>query len=139
MGQYAVEESSLILNGNGFTDYMDGDFIELTPVNPATSQIRSKNSVVGIKRADAGVYDLTVRLLRNSDDDVFLQNKINQDFEFLSGTYIVNINQSGIPSTEVYKLDQGSITTQPTAVYNNTDGNAMMEYVIRFNNVLRSL
>jgi hypothetical protein len=142
MPTFAVELTSLNLNGHTFKDYIDGDVMELNPVNPATSRYRGKNSVAIIKRADADVHDLVIRVLRYSDDDVFLNSQRNLPVPVtFSGSAKSNyVSEDGTTQgVESWILSDGSITTQPSEVYNNTEYNGAMEYTIQFNSAVRLL
>ena len=86
------------------------------------------------------VHDLTVRVQRFSDDDVFLNSQINQEEAALfSGSIKENFVKDGSDGAESWVLENGSITTRPTTVKNDQDGNALMEYVLRFRSAVRSL
>jgi hypothetical protein len=138
---FSTENTSLVLNGHGFKDYLDGDIIEMTPVNPLTSQVRGRTAVNIIKRSDYGVYDMTVRVVRFSDDDVYLNTQLNQISPVIfKGSLRENfISDSGIQSVSNWSLGAGSITDQPTEIINNTDGNFLTEYKFRFNDCIRSI
>ena len=138
---FSTENTSLVLNGHGFKDYLDGDVLELTPVNPLTSQVRGRSSVNIIKRSDSGVYDLVVRVTRFSDDDVFMTTQVNQATPVIfKGSLRENfISDSGLESVSNWMLGAGSITDQPTEIINNTEGNFLTEYKFRFNDCIRSI
>jgi hypothetical protein len=138
---FATNAASLILNGHPFSDYLDGDIMQLTPVNPLTARQRGQNSVNIIKRSDSNVYDLVVRLLRNSADDVYMNIQANQPQPVVfNGSLQINfLNSSGDEGVEAWDLTGGSFTTQPTEVLNNIDGNSLMEYTIQFNQGIRTI
>lgn len=130
---YSVESTSLTLNGRVFNDLIVGDEIEIAPVNPATSRVNSSNGVSVSKRSDADEHNLTIRVQKNSPDDAYLNSVRNQDVpELLNGSLKSNFNSDGTDGVNNYSLEAGSITTQPTEVINNQDGNAAMEYMISF-------
>ena len=140
-GSFATQYTSLVLNGHGFTNYLDGDILELNPVNPLTSQITGNESVSIIKRSDANVYELVVRLLKFSTDDVYMNTQMNQYYPVIfAGSLKENyINQDSIESVETWDLRAGSITIKPSKITNNQDGNALMQYTIRFNQAIRTI
>ncbi len=71
----AADSTTVVLNGTAILDLSEGDYIVLTPVNPATSHINSTNGGVNInERSDRGVHDLTLRVQRYSASDGFLNN-----------------------------------------------------------------
>lgn len=138
---YNADATSLTLNGTGILDFIEGDQIELAPVNPATSQTNGSNGSVNIVgRIDAGVHDLTIRVVKNSDSDVFLNSELNQDSPTVfNGSMKENYVKDGTDSVESWLLENGSFTDRPTSTKNNQDGNHTMEYKIRFRNCTRNI
>lgn len=137
---FNADSTTLILNGTPILDFMAGDILELTPVNPATSHVNGSVGVNINERSDATVKDLVVRVQRSSDSDIFLNSAINgQGVTVLAGSIKSNFVKDDIPGVESHILEAGSITTQPTEVFNDTDGNGMMEYTIRFRFTQRNL
>lgn len=139
--QLQNEISTLVLNGRALVNLIEGDYIELAPVNDLTSQVNSSSGGVNInKRVDGNVYDLTVRVQRYSEDDVFLNSASNQELPVVfNGSVKEDFTRDNIAGAESYILENGSITTRPTNTKNNQDGNGTMEYKIRFRNVTRNI
>lgn len=139
--QMEAESTSLVLNGTAITDVSEGDVIELNPVNPVTSHVNSANGGVTInKRIDGGVHDLVVRVQKYSASDVFLNSAINQAAPVVfNGSVKEDFIRDDVAGAESYILENGSITTRPANVKNNTDGNGLMEYTIRFRNATRNI
>lgn len=137
----AADSTTLVLNGTAITDFVAGDTITMTPVNPVTSHVNSTNGGVNInKRSDAGVYDVVMRVQRMSGSDSFLNNALRQnDAVVFNGSMKESYNRDGTDGVESWILENGSITTQPTITKNDTDGNALSEYTIRFRNASRNL
>ena len=136
-----AESTTLVLNGFAVTDFAAGDRLELTPVNPLTSHVNGAAGAVSInKRVDSGVHDLVVRVHKFSGSDVYLNSALNQeDVVVFNGSLKEDFTRDGTAGAESYLLENGSITTRPTNTKNDTDGNAMMEYTIRFRNATRSI
>lgn len=137
----SADSTTLTLNGTLVNDLVSGDVLTLAPVNPLTSHVNAKNGGVTIqKRADADVHDLTVRVHRNSESDVFMNSAINSEQPTVfNGSMKENFNRDGADGVETWTLANGSITTRPTATMNDQDGNALSEYVIRFRSAVRAL
>ncbi len=137
----ATDSTSLVLNGFPIVDFAEGDFLELNPANPLTSQINAAAGGVNINaRNDGGVHDLIVRVQKASASDVFLNSAINHAAPVVfNGSVKEDFIRDGVAGAESYILESGSHTTRPSNVKSNTDGNAMMEYTIRFRNATRSL
>ena len=136
-----AESTTLVLNGTVVDDFIAGDILELTPVNPLTSHVNGTQGGVNInKRSDSGVHDLTVRVQKMTPSDVFLNSAVNQDAPVVfNGSMKEDFTLDGTAGVETFILESGSITTQPTVTQNDQDGNALREYVIRFRNVQRNL
>lgn len=136
-----AESTTLVLNGTAITDFISGDILELTPVNPATAHVNATDGGVNINgRADATVRDLVMRVQRYSDSDVFLNSALNQEAPTVfNGSLKEDFTRNDIAGVESWILESGSITTQPTVVKNDTDGNAVMEYTIRFRSTQRNI
>lgn len=137
----AADSTTLILNGTAITDLVEGDTITLAPVNPATSHVNAIGGGVNInERSDRGVYDVTVRVQRFSQSDVFMNNLVRQSPPVvINGSAKENYTRDGTDGVESWILENGSVTTQPTGTKNTTDGNALSEYVMRFRNCSRNL
>lgn len=135
-----TDSTTLVLNGYTFKSFIAGDFVELAPVNPLTARINSTDdSLTIVKRLDGNVYNLTIRIVKNSADDIFLNTTINNGLIVLNGSAVTNFIKDGINSVETWNLENGSITTLPTDTKNNVDGNAVMEVVIQFRNAVRAI
>lgn len=136
-----ADSVTLILNDYAFSAFGTGDILTLTPVNPHTSQINSSDGGVTInRRVDSDVYDLTISVQKFSDDDAFLNSVINaSSATVLTGSLKEDFSRDGRDAQESWLLNNGSILTKPTNTKNDTDGNATLEYVIRFRNAIRAL
>jgi len=133
--------TTFILNGTPITEFSEGDYITIAPVNPLTSRVNSANNGVNInKRIDGNVYDVTFRVQKYSSDDVFMTSQINNitpvTFEASAKEAFI---RDGADFSESWSFKGGSITTLPTQTKNNQDGNAMMEYVIQFRDGKRNI
>ena len=135
-----ADSTTLVLNGTPILDFAAGDIIELNPVNPHSSQVNGSIGVNINKRVDGNVRDLVVRVQRYSDSDIFFNSAINQeDVTVFNGSAKTSFTKDNIAGVESWILENGSITTLPSEVFNDTDGNAMMEYTIQFRNTQRNL
>jgi hypothetical protein len=138
---FNADSTSLTLNGTGILDFVEGDFIDLTPVNPVTAHTNGSEGSVNInKRLDGGVHDLTIRVLKGSDSDSYLNNELEADaVTVFDGSLKENFIKNGTDGVESWILEKGSITDRPTTIKNNQDGNHTMEYKIRFRNCVRNI
>lgn len=133
--------TTLTLNGTRIGDLAEGDAIVIAPVNDATNKTLGINGGVAIKdRLDSGVADVTIRVLKFSDSDIFLNGALNQGAPVVfNGSVKRNFIRDGVDGVETYTLENGSITTKPTNTINLQDGAEAMEYVINFRNATRTL
>jgi len=137
----AADSTTLTLNGYIFTSFSAGDIFSLVPVNPLTSHVNSSDGGTTINaRSDGRVYDLTVRVQRMSDDDIFLNSAVNgEGVTLLEGSAKENFVKNGIDGVETFTLSGGSVMTPTSAAKNDQDGNAVSEYVMRFRTAVRTL
>ena len=128
-----ANSTTLVLNGTPVNDFAAGDILELTPLNPLTSHVNGSVGVNINKRSDSGAYTLVVRVQRKSDSDIFFNSAVNgEDITVFNGSLKENFLKDGIAGVESWILESGSITVLPTETFNDTDGNAMMEYTLEF-------
>lgn len=137
----AAESTTLILNGDVISELAEGDYITIAPVNPRTSHQNSSNGGVNINsRVDADVHDLTVRVQDKGFNDATLNGYAKQEIPvIISGSLKENFTRDNTEAVESWSLQNGSITSGATVTKNNTDGNALSEYVIRFRTAKRNL
>lgn len=129
-----IASSTLVLNDHVFTSLQEGDRLVFTPVNPASSHQRGTNSVAIQDHSGKKVHDVTINVMRSTDDDVFMKSVLNaESLTALSGTYKESYTLDGSDKTETWTLEAGSIITQPTDTKSSTDGNELRAYVVRFN------
>ena len=137
---YNTESTTLVLNGYVFNNLIAGESMQVAPVNPATSRANSANGVSVSGRSDKDVHNLTVRVQKNSQDDIFLNSARNSSAPTIfDGSLKENFNKDGADGVDGWTLEGGSITTLPTSVKNNTEVDAAHEYVIEFRFATRSL
>lgn len=135
---YKEDSVSCVLNGHVFNDFITGDVIEMEPVNEATSHVDSANGVSISDRADKDVYNMTVRVQRNSPDDIFLNQAVT-NFEKLDGSLKENFDSNGDGGLDNWNFESGAVTKRPTSTRNNIEVNAVHEYVVRFRYARRSI
>lgn len=136
-----VGSTTLILNGSLIPDLISGDVLVLTPVNAFSSQVNSTNGVNIIGRADADVHDLTINAQKYSESDVILSQfcRTGGNVPVINGSMKTAYQRNGVDGMESWTLEAGSVLTRPTDTKNDVDGNAVMQYVIRFRFATRNL
>lgn len=129
---FKADSTTLILNDEVINDFINGDILELAPVNPDTSRTYGRNRSVNIqKRSDADVYTLKFSVMKDSDSDIFMNTQMNKDIPVVfAGSLKEIFIKDGSEFTESYELSAGSITDKPTQAKNNQDGNAQMDYTV---------
>jgi len=136
--QLLADSTTLVLNGHLFNDFIDGDYLNLTPVAELTTRNRSTRGLNIQKRSDANVRDLEFTVPKYSDDDTWLNSQLNQETPVVfEGSAKENYIKDGIEMVTTYTLEEGSFTVQPTDQRNNVDGNQEMVYTIQFNKARR--
>jgi len=128
---FKADSTTAIVNGYTLKNLPAGDEITIAPANARTSRTYGAGRKVNIKRrADGDVYTITIRVLRASDDDIFLTDMWNRDVMGFGGSFkelrIVNGNEE----VHSWKFTDASFTTGATETFNNTDGSEVMEYTI---------
>jgi len=136
-----ANSATLILNDRAVTAFGKGDYLTLTPENDASSHVNSASGGVTIsERMDKDVRVLAFRLQRYSADDVAMLAALNApSLVVFDGSLKESYTSNGSTGIESWLMEAGSLTTQPTQTKNNQDGDAMMEYTIRFRTAKRSL
>ena len=129
---FKSDSTTLILNGFVVRDFINGDILELAPVNPETARTYGSNRAVNIQhRSDKDVYTIKFRVMRDSDSDVFLNTQLNSDKPVVFNGSIKEIFiKDGEELVESFEIEAGSFTDKPTHTKNNQDGNAQVEYTI---------
>ena len=129
---FKSDSTTLILNDEVIGDFIDGDILELAPVNPETARTYGSNRAVNIQhRSDKDVHTLKFRVMRDSDSDIFLNTQMNSDKPVVfNGSIKELFIRDGEELTESFELQAGSFTDKPTHTKNNQDGNAQVEYTV---------
>lgn len=133
--------TTLTINGHIFRSFHSGDILELAPENDFSSHVDGTDESVSIQKSSVSdVYTLTIRVLKQSGDDVFLNSRLNTiPMEILNGSLKTNFTKDGIDGVDTWTLRNGSITKRPTNTVNDTEVNSMSEYAIRFRSATRNL
>lgn len=136
-----ADATTVVVNGQAIADFAEGDIVTIEPMNAATSHINGIGGSVNInERSDKDVHAVTLRVLKYSESDAFLNNiKRQSPPPVLNGSIKTAYSRDNAGAEESWLLEAGSITTQPTDTKNSTDGNAMMEYVMQFRVATRNL
>lgn len=129
---FKSESTTLILNDEVISDFINGDIIELAPVNPDTTRTYGSNRAVNIQhRSDREVHTLKFRVMRDSDSDIWLNEQMNSDKPVVfNGSLKEIFVKDGSEQVESFEIQAGSFTDKPTHTKNNQDGNAQVEYTI---------
>jgi hypothetical protein len=139
--------ASLILYSKIFNDFADGDTIDLDFPNGMATVKKGKNgNALFALNTQGQIGVLKLRLVRASEDDIFLLNKLNlQNANFsatvlASGRLTINVGDgSGIVSEDTYLLS-GGVFQKQTPGKENVEGNtdqALTIYEIHFAKALR--
>ena len=133
MPNLPADATTFILEGTPIVDFVDGDVISITFANPHTTQINSGNNTTIQQRKDSQVADVVVNVVKYSGSDVFLNNLQNtKQKRQYKGSIKTLYYKDDNETFETYQLNNGSFTAKPADTKNNTDGNALMSYTLRF-------
>lgn len=137
---YADTSLTLTLNGHMFNDFASGDAVVLAPVNEKTTRVNGANNTVSIaNRFDSNVYNMTINLIENSDDDIYLSRQLNSEYPVIfDGSLKENYRKDGEIRLSNARLEAGSFTTLPTMTKNSQDGSRVRSYALQFRKVTYS-
>lgn len=140
---------SIIINNRIFQDLMDGNVGELTFPNDIAQVKTGKNgnSIYGLNNTGFQC-EFKIRLVRGSNDDIFLNNLLNQQnlnfagFILMQGQFVKKIGDgSGNIKSDTYILS-GGVFTKQVEVTSNVEGDATQSvavYQMKFTNSPRSI
>jgi len=128
-----TKNSTLTLDGRTIEDSPEGDVFTIAWGNDITKQTQGTNGGKVIKEQinkDDGL--LTIRLLKYSADDAFLQNQINSatGVVVFDGSLKTNFTRDNVDGVETITLSGGSLVNRSDLTVNNTDGDDIVEYTI---------
>lgn len=135
------------LNGRIFADFADGDVAMLEFPNEIASVKTGKggNSIYGLNESGKQA-DLTVRVIRASADDKFLNGLLAQQqanfagFPLMVGEFIKKIGDgAGNIASDTY-ITSGGVFIKQVPAKSNVEGDAVQsvsEYKLRFSNAPR--
>ncbi len=129
---FKSSSTTLLLNGEVIDNFINGDILELAPVNPETARTYGSSGAVNIQqRSDREVYTLKFRLMKNSDSDIFMNKQLNHTIPVIFYGSIKEVYvKNGIDGVDNFEIQAGSITDKPSHTRNNQDGDATVEYTI---------
>jgi hypothetical protein len=138
---YDSANTTVTLNGRVFVDLANGDAVKIAFPNEVSSKTMGINKSSVIKqRMDKDSADVTIRVLKASTDDVFLNNALNQPSPTIFGGSIkTNFSRDGVDGVDSYALENGTIMKRPEDTRNNVDGEEIMEYSIAFVSAVRMI
>lgn len=150
MTQFTVTSNdTLVLNGNVFNDQGTDDVTTITFPNELVTRKTGKNgNTIFAQNAQGLNADLSLRLLRGSSDDQFMQNIINTaptDFpstNFIDGSFTKRLGDGqGNVVADVYTLSGGVISKQVDGKENVSGDVSQGEvtYMVKFAKVTRSI
>jgi len=132
-----------------FNDFGDGDTVNLEfPNNLVEAKTGKNGNTIYAFNATGQVVNATVRVLRGSPDDKFLNAELNlyladpAAYPLLAGEFIKRIGDgTGAVANDVYKIGGGIVQKFPT-VKENVEGDTEQSisiYLILFANTERSI
>ena len=133
--------ATLTIDNDTITDFISGDYLTLEPENEASQQTYGAGGAMTIsKHIASDVHTLKFSVLRYSDSDILMQNKLNQkEIQVMQGAIKETFDKDGKEMIATYSLLNGTFTTRPTYAHNNEDGSASVEYTIKFRSMTRTM
>lgn len=140
---------SISINGRVLADFADGDIANLDfPNNLVEAKTGKNNNTIYAFNATGRVVTATVRLIRGSSDDKFLNSEMNSfindpaSYLLLESEFIKRVGDGqGTITQDVYRLSGGVIHKLPT-VKENVEGDvesAVVVWEIQFANTDRTI
>lgn len=128
-----AESTTVVLNGEVLNNLAEQDAVIIQQPNPRTGRVNSERGVTVIKRNDAEVTDLVIKVQRYSADDVLLNSwKESNKIVVLNGSVKESFNRDGTDMLENWVLEAGTFTTSAENVKNNQEPTGISEYTIQF-------
>lgn len=144
-----TSNDTLTLSGRVFNDLGVDDVTVISFPNELVARKTGKNgNTIFAQNAQGFNADLTLRLIRGSSDDQFMQgimNSVPTDFPstvLLSGTFVKRLgNGQGNVISDVYTLS-GGVISKPVEGKENVSGDVVQGeaiYMVKFGSAVRSL
>lgn len=140
---------TIIINNRILTDLAEGDVADLTFPNDIAQVKTGKNgnSIYGLNNSGFQ-SDFKIRLIRGSNDDVFLNNLLNQQnlnfagFVLMQGQFVKKLGDGQGNITSDTYITSGGVFTKQVEAKSNVEGDAgqsVAVYQIKFTNSPRSI
>lgn len=150
MSTVAMTGSDTInINNHVFNDLATGTCVELTyPDKIAKMKVGKNGNTIYALNETGKRAELTVRVIRGSNDDKFMLNLLTQQqanfagFPLMPGEFIKKIGDGkGNIASDTYILGGGIFEEQPKALMNveGDENQSMTEYKLGFSNVPRAI
>lgn len=130
---------TLILAGNVFSEFVEGDYVKLNFPNQLTDRVNGSGDSFSVtERVDSNVGELEISILRGSDNDIILNGLFNRKpIIIFEGSMSQDYLKGGDTALENWTLEGGTLTTQPTHTKNNVANEFSIVYTIQFRNATR--
>ena len=117
-----------IIDGRIFTDFADGDTCSLEFQNDIVTATVGKNgAAIYAYNATGAVVNVTLRLLRGSADDKYLNLRFSQfkidppSFVLMTGSFVKRVGKGfGLVNSDIYQMSGGVILRPPVAKENQS-------------------
>lgn len=144
MSQALSGNDTVIINNRILADFADGDFATLEFPNEIASVKTGKNGNSIYSLNETGRQsDLTLRVIRGSDDDRFLNNLLSTQqanfagFVLMIGQFVKKVGDGlGNIASDTY-ITSGGVFTKQVPAKGNAEGDSaqsVAEYKIKFSN-----
>jgi len=122
-------KDSFLLDGRVFSDFADGDVVTMAFPNGVADAKTGKNGNTIYAQNESGrLSEVTIRLIRGSGDDKYMQNRFAQQqanfpgFVLFQGQFIKLVGDgAGNVARDTY-VQSGGITTKQVEAKSNAEG-----------------
>jgi len=126
-----TEEATVNLFGTSITDFIAGDYIEITMQNNKSEQKFGSNTTVTQKNVTGDAAQITLNVMMLSGSDAFLNNTYNQSSPVVQDGSIKRFyTKNGISNVETLSLSNATIQMRNLASYGNQAPNESIQYII---------
>lgn len=132
---------TLKLGTHTFVSLIQGDAIAITfPNDNVTYTIGSNDTVLAKKMLNGDMADITVSVIKYSDDDNFLsaQSELFTP-SFIDGSLQTNYTKDGVDGVEVLDLTSVTVKKKADLTYNTSDGEETVSYTLQARRAKRIL
>lgn len=126
-----TDQATVNLFGQAVTDFVAGDYIEISMQNNKNEQKFGSNTTVTQSNVIGDAAQVTLNVMMLSDSDAFLNNTYNQALPVVQDGSIKRFyTKNGVSNVETLSLSNAVIQMRNMPSYGNQEPNEIVQYVI---------